>query len=256
MKKASMDLVSAKDKSKSGDLGFSVDTALQEAAKVHLAKKASDFIEHYRTKRDELETDTQKEYKDRIDRYMQERWVNHRQSFWHGEQVSINKRQARRDFATFMGRGADAFVEDILTHAGVPENQRALMLRDEKFMKDKHTVVLGDMLAAYTVSGGKLKKRQLDAIAASAYGENVVKDMADKQTAHKARVQESLNAGFTKGIAPDAGEQFIEGAPGWLITKPTLRVLLSPMHLIRPLAIQLGKVTGSVDVVQPTTVAV
>lgn len=256
MKKASMDLVSAKDRSKSGDLGFSVDTALHEAAKVHLAKKAEDFINNYRTKRTELKTDSVTEYKDRIDRYVQERWVNHRPaSFLRNERVSINKRQAKADFATFMGRGADVLIEDILAHAGIPVNQRAIMMKDEGFMKDRRAEILGKMLAAYVVTGGKLKKRQIDAISASAYGEDAVALMKGKQAAHETRIRQAIDAGYTKGVAPDAREQFIEGAPSWLITKPTLRVLLSPMHLIRPLAIQLGKFTGSVDVLEPAVVA-
>lgn len=120
----------------------------------------------------------------------------------------------------------------------------------DDFLNQKRTEVLGKMLAAYTVSGGKLKKGQLDAIAMSSYGKEAVSLMGGEKTTHRARISQSVEAGFSKGVPPDLRERMIEGAPSWLATKTTLQILLSPMRLLRPGAIGMGRLIGAIDVTE------
>ncbi len=239
----------------SGDFGLSIQGALGEAAKQHFAKKAGDFITNYRTDRDKAISDAAKEHEKQMDQYMERRWVNSRpRSFlhqWRGDKESINGKQAKRDFSTFTGRGADALITDILRGSGISPAQQALMMEDMEdngFMDRKRKEVVGKMLAAYVVSGGKLKKGQIDALAVSAYGKEAITTMKTEDDSAKSRTGAAIDARFTKGVPKDLRERMIQGAPGWLATKTTLQILLSPMRLLRPGAIGMGKLTGTIDI--------
>lgn len=256
-KNAALGLAAGKKRSGSGDFALTIEQAFHEAAKKHLATKAKYFIDNYRDERTSATKDAVGEQERVMDRYMESRWVTFRpQSFWHQwrrpSRIDVRRAQARADFTTIMGAGVDNVIRDILHRSGVPQGQAALMMQDDKdetsFMHRKRTEVIGKVLAAYVVSGGKLRQHQLNAIAMSPYGKDAVDKMQTESTAAGQRRDTAISAGFTKDVPKDLRERMIEGTPPWPATQTTMKILLSPMRLLRPGAIQMGKLAGTIDV--------
>lgn len=251
---ASYELSGDKRGAESGDFAHKVVRSFTEAAKQQVAKNAREFIKEYRPTRDAAVADAAKENVRQVEEYIQGRWMRFRpRSFLHQwrERLDVNKGQARSDFALFMGRGPDAVIEDVLVRAGIPDAQRALMLQDESekgFMEKMRTEVGGKILAAYTVAGGKLKKRHLDVIALSGYGKDAVTKMKAADTASQKSKESAVEAGYTKPVPSDLYERMMS-APKTVPGKFILGTLLFPMRLLRPGAIFMGRRFGTIDVV-------
>lgn len=263
-KQLALDRVATKRHAESGKSWLPLERAVYEAAQQHIAIKAKTFIHKYRTTKETAGQDAAEQNKKQLDDYLDGRWITYRpQSFLHQwrQKVEINGKQAKRDFAALMGTGgADVVIHDSLVKAGVPQEQIALMMENDEFLngtKDEadsnkrkggmRDAIVPQVLAAYAVSGGELKKGHLDALALSKYGQNAIQQLDAAKQDFITKIDSAVSLGYTKRAPEDLYERLMK-APKTVPGKILLSALLFPMRLLRPSAIQMGKLIGTIDV--------